>query len=222
MPWVTIGESFITKNKWYFTQPVAGELFRIKHQVSSTNKYIKAMVAPAFIDDGVNNILTPHGLSYRNESEIFTFQIPNIEVFSLAFRRLDSTNVAWKVFAEVFEGYSATDEISKEVIAAMSNIYSRGNGANLKPESGDKNLSANTIATLVADNKNRAYLTIRVGNEGISLFADKDEEGNGVNLIEELAPGEVYNLPLAGGIYRGDIYALAENGTSVSFTEFVD
>lgn len=133
--------------------------------------------------------------------------------------------ISLQVWQREFVGLSPSEinlvnQITTQVTNTMSNIYSRGNEANLKPTSGKKNLDPNTTTTLIETNDDRAYLTIRVGAEAIILFADKDEQGNGVNIIEELVPGEVYNLPTSDGIYRGDIFALSESQTTVKFTEF--
>lgn len=222
MPFKRIGTYLLSKD-WTITPPITSELIRITHFSTPKDEYLKGVVSLSFREDGIN-LLTPKRLSYRQEKDLFEFNIPRgVEQWSIAFRRLDDSQIPWRIQLEVFEGYivqeNLAEKITTKVIEAMSNIYSRGNEANLKPVSGEKNLDGGVIGTLVQKNDARAYLTVRVGSEGIILFAGKDEQGNGVNVIEELTPGEVYNLPVADGIYRGDVYVLAENDTQVKFTE---
>ena len=182
------------------------------------------MCAPAFTDDGVN-ILTPRRISYRPEAELITFDIPRgIEEFRLALRRLDFSSVAWRITVEEFVGYSSAqnliDAITISTGEQVSNIYSRANQSDLIPVSGSKQLTAGAIGTLVSANSKRAYLSIRVGDDAITLFAEKNEAGEGVNVIERVQPGEVYNLPTADGIWKGDIFALSEGNTELEYTEF--
>lgn len=226
MPFIKVGRFNLT-DKWQFTPEITGELIKIEtvDYVFANEEYLKAAVALAFKTEDETNTLFRQLLSYRNEKDLFEFSIPRgVENWSIGLKRLDKSSVAWLVDVYVFEGYiveeNIAEKITTRVIEAMSNIYSRGNEANLKPESGEKSLDAGVVRTLIQSNDDRAYLTIRVENEGVILFADKDEQGNGVNVIEELAPGEVYSLPIADGIYHGNIYALSENSTTISFTEF--
>lgn len=229
MPWVKIGESFLTKN-WYYTTATDGELFRLKHQISSTTNYIKAVCAPAFIDDGVN-ILTPRRISYRNEAELITFQIPKgIESFKLAMRRLDDSNIVWKVSVEVFAGYSSVqnlvDQIDNQLVVEleeliMDYLYQRGNALNISPKSKTIDLTADIPAELVDAEPKRAKLIVRC-NVDTKLYADFDETtGNLSNLIEDVRAGEVFLLPdVNGGIYKGIVYAVSEMDSKVTYTEY--
>ena len=226
MPFIKVGR-FNLIDKWQFTPEITGELIKIEtvDYVFTNEEYLKAAVALAFKTEDETNTLFRQLLSYRNEKDLFEFSIPRgVENWSIGLKRLDKSVFPWSVDVYVFEGdiveENIAEKITTKVIEAMTNIYSRGNEANLKPISGEKDLSAGAIGTLVKKNDDRAYLTIRVGSERIVLFADKDEQGNGINVIQRLEPGEVYNLPLADGIYHGDVYALADNSTTVEFTEF--
>ncbi len=222
MPWQTLGEAFLNNRNWYFTAPVQGELFRIRSQVSSTNEYIKAIVAPAFIDDGVN-ILTPHGLSYRPEAELFTFQIPQgVNEFKLAIKRLDESSITWKVYIEVFVGWSsATNQLSNIERLLMSYLYKRSAGANLNPSTEGVNLEIDTARLVVSENNNRQAVIIRVTDD-VKFYSSLDETTNTPSgLIEEVKAGEIFQLPnVQGSIYQGDIYGISSKETRVSYTEY--
>lgn len=223
MPFKRIGTYLLSKD-WTITPQITSELIRITHFSTPKDEYLKGVVSLAFREDGIN-LLSPKRLSYRQEKDLFEFDIPRgVEEWSIAFRRLDDSQIPWRIQVEVFEGYivqeNLAEKITEKVIEAMSNIYSRGNDANLVPNSGSKNLDAGVVGTLVKANDDRVFLTIRVGGEGIVLYANKDEAGVPSEVIEELAPGEVYNLPVSGGTYKGDIFVVAEEKTTVKFTEF--
>ena len=224
MPWQEIGTQFLTNKKWFFTETVEGELFRISHDVSVTDEYIKAVVAPAFIDDGIN-ILTPKRLSYRQEKELIFFDIPKgIDEFKLGFKRTDESKILWRIKAEVYVGYSSTenlvDLITLQVNNEMTNIYSRGSDANLQPRSGFKDLPANTGVKIIDSKEKRTHLTIRVGAGSLTLCASLDTAGAPVSIIEVLQAGEVFTLPIANGIYKGDIWGVSPVAQKVSFTEY--
>lgn len=207
-----------TSRDWRYSRPSKATYFRLKPQFITDDPPV-ILVAQA-IRDGNIFIFDKQEISVP-EPYIFKFDFPQeLGERVLAFKKIDTF---LRVDIEAFESQSldGLSQINKNFEEFMTNIYSRGNEANLKPMSNEKQLSANSIATLVSSNEERAYLTIRVGSEGVILFADKDENNEGINVIEELAPGEVYNLPVAGGIYRGDIYVIAENNTTVKYTEFV-
>lgn len=206
-----------TERDWRYSRPSSALYFRFKPQFIESKPPV-ILVAQA-IRDGNIFIFDKQKLEIP-EPYIFKFEFPQeLGERVLAFKKIDTF---LRVDIEAFESQSVDElsQINENLERLMTNIYSRGNEANLKPESGEKSLDAGVVGTLIQENNNRAYLTIRVGNEGIILFSDKDEQGNGVNVIEELAPGEVYNLPVADGVYRGDIFALAEAKTTVKFTEF--
>lgn len=215
--WKFIGTILTNSERdWRYSRPSSALYFRFKPQFIESKPPV-ILVAQA-IRDGNVFIFDKREIEVP-EPYIFKFEFPQeLGERVLAFKKIDTF---LRVDIEAFEGQSFNEltRIRENLEEFMSNIYSRGNEANLKPISGEKNLSANTIGTLVQANDERAYLTIRVGNEGIVLFSEKDENGNGINVIEELAPGEVYNLPIADGIYHGDIYALSETNTTVKFTE---
>ena len=227
MPWESQGEYELTSD-WQFTAPAEAEIFRINHLEPETNyeNFLRAVVAQGFNDTKVN-IFNPQIFTFRPESEIFLFNFPfGIQQHSLCFKALPFKDFKWIIEAEFFTSLNADENFANFLLSRfgeipdMSTIYSRCIHAILKPVSAVNSLSPGVVGTLVSENDNRAYLTVRTGPDNITLFADKNEQGEGVNVIAELKSGEVYDLPVNGGIYRGDVYALCDDTTKVSFTEF--
>lgn len=216
--WKFIGTILTNSSRdWRYSRPSKAIYFRFKPQFIE-DKPPTVLVAQA-VRDGNIYIFDKQVIEIP-EPYIFKLEFPEeLGERVLAFKKIDSI---LRVDIEAFEDQSLDKltAIKRELNEFMTNIYSRGYESNLTPMSGEKSLNAGVIGTVVEKNYNRAYFTIRVGGESVTLFADKDEQGNGINVIEVLAPGEVFNLPIADGIYRGDIYALSEHPTTVTFTEF--
>lgn len=227
MPWESLGTISVTDD-WQFTAPVEAEIFRLT-QLSVIGDYQdipRGVVAQGF-QDSVVNIFSPKIFTYRDESEIFLFNFPfGIQQHSLCLKRLSKENINWSIQAEYFTSENASEDYANYLLARygelpdMSNYYSRELSVNLQPVAGGKDINAGVVTSLLDENPKRAYLTIRATSQSVALYAGKDESNNGVTLIAQLDPGEIYNIPVAGGIYRGPIYAQVPNDSTVNFTEF--
>ena len=225
MPWKLIGLYTLT-NDWILTPPVIGEVFRIKHLpvLNPENKYIKAVFAQAFNDGGLN-IFEPKRLSYRTEPEVFIHFFPTgISQRQLAFKRLDdNTNILWRIQAEVFSSGNPEGDLANLLVSRITDfmaIYSRGNSG-LIPNSGNSTLQAGTPTRIVNENSDRQMFVLRTGDVAVDLYSSVNENGQPQGLIESLKPNEVYEFPAEQGIYRGEIFGMADVETQVSFTEYV-
>lgn len=224
MPWQQIGIYTLSKN-WVLTPPIVGEVFRIKHLVvyNPDQKYIKAVFAQAFYDAGLN-IFEPKRLSYRTEPEVFIHFFPTgISQRQLAFKRLDDNlNIFWRIKAEVYSSGNPEDDLANLMLTRIRDImsiYSRGS-ASLKAASGATNLEPDVGAKVINANANRQMFVIRTNEHEVKLYAHQDEQGNLQDLIETLKPNEVYEFPATQGVYRGDVFAISQMQTKVTYTEY--
>ncbi|MEH2154907.1 hypothetical protein [Nostoc sp.] len=112
MTWLNLGTFNLSKS-WLIV-PSAGDVFRVKHSLESQydGKYLKAVIAKAFSENGEINIYSPQRLSCRLlETEIFYF--PKDVVGGLGFLRLDDTDVIWSINVQVYQEnmfYSSTNK----------------------------------------------------------------------------------------------------------------
>jgi hypothetical protein len=229
MSWVNLGEINLTHD-WSFTPPVMGEVFRIIHKPVNNieNKYLKAVIAQGFVDEKLN-IFNPQRLSYRLESEIFTFYFPaGIAQQKLCLKRLDDTDIDWIIEAEVYQATNALEELSNYLKARFGEttimdylIDRTAASKSVSPVTFTGNMKVATVESLAGANQDRMHLIIRAGDKAINLYAGKSATGNGENLIEKVNPLQIFILPNQGGIYKGTVYCQCIGGDStVSVTEY--
>ncbi|PAX60040.1 hypothetical protein [Brunnivagina elsteri] len=229
MAWLALGEINLTQD-WEFTIPVVGEVFRIIHKpINNTdNKYLKAVVAQGFVDEKLN-IFNPQRLSYRSESEIFTFYFPSgIAQQKLCLKRLDYTDIDWIIEAEVYQAANPLEELSNYLKARfgettiMDYLVSTSSGfRSVFPTTVETMAEFSDVTEIVGRNPNRLHLIIRAGLQEISLFTNIAADGSGLNLIEKVPAGQLFILPNNGGIYKGDIFAQSAVAASdISITEY--
>jgi hypothetical protein len=229
MSWLALGEINLTQN-WTFTIPVVGEVFRIIHKpINNTeNKYLKAVVAQGFVDNKLN-IFNPQRLSYRSESEIFTFYFPSgIAQQKLCLKRLDNTDIDWIIEAEVYQAANPLEELSNYLKARfgettiMDYLISTSAGfQTVTPKTVSFPAKKDTVTPLVPANPNRLHLVVRATTRTISLFTEIAADGSGKNLIESIPAGQLFILPNTGGTYKGDIFCQsAVADSTISYTEY--
>ena len=113
MTWLSLGTFNLSKN-WLIV-PSSGEVFRVKHFLSAQydGKYLKAVIAKIFDENGEINIYSPQRLSYRLlETEVFYFP-KDVVGDGLGFLRLDDTGVDWSISIQVYQQnmfYSSTNK----------------------------------------------------------------------------------------------------------------
>lgn len=230
MPWQSLGQ-FQLIDEWIFSSPVAGEIFRISHQSigNANDKYLKAVVAQGF-DDGKVNIFNPQRLSYRPESEIFTFYFPaGIAQQKLLFKRLDQTDIDWIIEAEVFLAGDSQEDFANYIIARFGELMPLFPGSN-KVETKRYQYTANTEdkavgaigSKIIAENEYRRAASIfNSSSLPVTIGLRNNEQGVVTAILAVIPPKGIYELPLANdGIYTGDIYACAGSDASVEATEF--
>lgn len=234
MPWISLGTFSLTEN-WILTEPVVGEVFRVKHlPISNPDKqYLKAAIVQGFFDGVEFNLFDPRRLTYRSESEVFTFFFPQgIASHALAFKRLDSSNIEWIIEAEVFQGENS-DNFSNYIISRFSELMplfsSRAQDLTvtvrrdrLVASAVSVNVEALTTTTLAGINLERKALSIynRI-DQPILIGLVKKEDGSLDELLAEIPAGGIYELPTSeGSCYQREIYATSSMAGVVSVTEF--
>lgn len=240
MPWEKLG-IFLIKPNWTLTKPVEAELFRIKHfKINQSDKYyLKAVIAQAF---KVNFDLTTFNdkrFGYRTEPETFEFYFPpGLGEHSLAFKRLDDSPVSWRIEAEYFYsenpledyqnyinnrfGQSALNSFNQTIINNMSALYPRLFSGSTTPNSGTKTLQANKAVKVLSENLGRTEFNIRSKGHPVLLATGFDEQGNPLVVLEEMPPNYSYNhSATTAGLYKGEVWAMAQQDTKVTFTEYV-
>ncbi len=212
MPWLFLG-TFQLTNNWSFSEPVSGEVFRITHKpiINQEGQYLKAVVAQGFEDEKLN-IFSPQRLSYRIESEIFTFYFPaGIAQQRFYLKRLDNAGINWFIDVEVYQVERVVDDFSNYIISRFGelmplfNTASNGEILTKKETLGANNFTkpflTNTVSSLIPANLNRRGLIVynpsKVATATIAL-----EQIVGTNnvtgVIAEVPPRSMYELPSSG------------------------
>lgn len=229
MSWVSLGEINLTQD-WSFTPPVMGEVFRIIHKSVNNieNKYLKAVVAQGFVDEKLN-IFNPQRLSYRDESELFTFYFPSgIAQQKLCLKRLDITDIDWIIEAEVYQAANPLEELSNYLKSRFGDttmadylVSASVASPSVRPTTWSGNTKTATADLLVAENASRVCLVVRATDRELTLYAARNQDGSGNTLIERIPAGQIFILPNVGGIYKGNVYCQSKTVDSiVSFTEY--
>ncbi|RAM50397.1 MAG: hypothetical protein C6Y22_17530 [Hapalosiphonaceae cyanobacterium JJU2] len=236
MPWLSLGEITLTQD-WQISTPVEGEIFRIRHLSLDNPKkeYLKAVISPAFVDDGLN-ILSPKRLTYREEREIFLFYFPSgVASQQLAFKRLDVTDIQWTVSAEVFIAESTESDFSNYIVARFaelmplfSNAKIEVNFKELIPAVNTVNVSTTATKIVNAEPQRRSLSICHKSGDSVQIAAVMTTVNNIPTLqgiLATLDPGCVYELPMASdSFYTGAIHAkcVKSNGTAqLDIVEFV-
>jgi hypothetical protein len=238
MAWQSLGIVNLSKD-WSFTIPVTAEIFRIKHTpiILSKKDYLKAVVAQGFIDD-FYNIFDTRRLTYREgETEMFQFQFPlGLDAHSLFFKRLDDSPINWSIEVETF----VSSDIEKDFLDYLTTrfgdfmpLFSRAifNEAQ-EPEfklwtssnSGDKEVTANTVTMLLDETAHRRVLTIQNKSlVSVSLGTAANAEDNLITQeVIVLQPNEYYEFPAAGNeAYTGQVWAKAPAAVTLQIVEMI-
>ena len=235
MPWNNLGIYFV-KDDWTLTPPVTAELFRIKHLkiYQSEKYYLKGVIAQAFKDSSGVNTFGDKRFSYRPEPEIFEFYFPvGLGQHSLAFKRLDDSNIFWRIQVESFFTEDAELDYLNYLQARFGNInieeiimalYSRGTAEtqfDLSPDFKKTKLKSNTPKKLVEANPDRKQLTVRTGLHGITLATGFNDDGEPMQVLETIPANHNFDLPsTSNAIYQGEIWAISYANCLVEFTEY--
>lgn len=242
MPWEKLGIFFI-KDDWTLTKPVEGELFRIKHfKIYQSNKYyLKGVIAQAFKDSFGINTFDDKRFGYRPDPEIFEFYFPvGLGEHSLAFKRLDNSNITWRIEAEVFYsenpaedyqnyitnrfGQTAINQINQTLITNTINnmsLYPLLFSGSTTPKSETLKLVANKATKLLSSNDSRTRLRIYSTGHPILLATGFDENGQPLEKLLQLPPNYYHeDVITSAGMYKGDIYAISEQETYITVIEF--
>ncbi|MBH8578348.1 hypothetical protein I8752_36505 [Nostocaceae cyanobacterium CENA369] len=114
MTWQNLGT--FNLNKDWLIVPFTGEVCRVRHSLNKQydGKYLKAVVAKAFNEDGEINIYNPQRLSYR-VSELELFYFPKVVVGeSLGFLRLDDADVSWSISIQTYQENMFYSTVNKQ------------------------------------------------------------------------------------------------------------
>ena len=229
MTWNFLKEFQLSKD-WQFTDPVEGEIFRIRHKLIRAEYFNKTLargvIAQGF-DDGNINIFKSKLFAYKEEHEIFTLYYPQgLKERSLCFKRLDDSTDKWSIFVEVFRG-SPEENLKNYLIArfgeetvnmALTPLLFSGS---TDPNSLDKKIPAKKPAKVLSSNDSRTGLRIYSTNQPILLTTGFNESGIPLNILLKLPPNYYHEEMIStAGIYKGDIYALSEEETSILVIEF--
>ena len=240
MPWERLG-IYLIKSNWTLTKPVEAELFKIKHfKIYQSDKhYLKAAIAQAFKADNELTTYNNKRFSYRTEPETFEFYFPpGLGEHSLAFKRLDDSPVSWRIEAEYFYsenpledyqnyinnrfGQSALNNFNQEIINNMSALYPRLFSGSTTPSGGVKTLQAGKPEKVLSENLGRTEYTIRSKGHPVLLATGFDEQGKPLAILEEMPPNYNYNHnATTAGLYKGEVWAVSEQDTKITFTEYV-
>lgn len=232
MPWEKLGVFFV-KDDWTLTKPVEAELFRIKHfKIYQSNKYyLKGVIAQAFKDSFGINTFGDKRFGYRNDPEIFEFYFPvGLGERSLAFKRLDNSEVSWRIEVESFYSENAEIDYLNYIQARFGNInlegitmalYPRLYSGSLTPNSEDIKILANKPNKILNENIARQKLVVRTTGQSIILATGFDENGKPIEILEKIPANYNSDLPSSSvGTYQGEVWVLSEEETYISFTEF--
>lgn len=240
MPWEELGTFELITNKWIFSGEIEGEIFRVSHIPINRlpNDSLRAVIAQGFVDEeGIPNKFNPKIFAYGEESEVFTFPFPvGLSNHSLIFKRLDKNAVEWKIKAEVFfaenplqdyENYliarfgSATiTQFNQSLISNMA-LYPLLYSGSVTPTSNKIKLESNKPVKLRSENTGRTQIRIRTSGHAVLLATGFNESGSPLVVLEECPPNYLYvDQASSAGMYQGEIWAVSEHETHVSYTEY--
>lgn len=231
--WRLINSFYLTKD-WQYSNPIQGEIFRVKSYYidNFNNQYLKGVVASIFVDDQqVINLVESRRLSYRLEPEIFTFYFPpGLGNQRIGVKRLDSTDLTWSVEIEVFQSVNSTQDFENYLISrfgeiAVMALYQRGNAVTpLLNNSNNTDFNAQEQKRVLEANSARRSLTITNGSSTILIFGGVDKDGKITNVIRTLLANEEYEFPTLanGSIYMGEVWIrnLSQSSARVGHIEF--
>lgn len=238
MPWEKLGIFFI-KDDWTLTKPVEGELFRIKHfKIYKSDKYyLKGVIAQAFKDSFGINTFDHKRFGYRPDPEIFEFYFPvGLGEHSLAFKRLDASDISWRIEVEVFYSNNPTEDYQNYIANRFGNtaitqfnqtlitnmaLYPLLFSGSTTPKSSEIKLSANKVTKVLSNNDSRTEVRIQSTGHPVLLTTGFDETGKPLEVLLRIPPNYYYqDVITSAGIYKGDIYALSATETYIYTTEF--
>jgi hypothetical protein len=231
MPWQLISQITLTE-QWQLTPPISGEIFRIKHSpIFNPNKqYLKAVISPAFIDDGIN-LLKPQRLSYRDAHEVFTFYFPQgIAQQQLAFKRLDSTYIDWHIEAEIFYPARGEEDFANYLITRFGELMPLFNEISLQglevsvtnnfPEirkSNEKYATSTTPVAILIERTNRETASIYNSGSADITVGFLNLAGDAVDSpLAIIKPNGIYELP-AG--FANELYAVSATASEATVTD---
>lgn len=227
MSWVSLG-SFKLVNNWQFSAPSEGEIFRINHELIQNNgNSVRGVIAQGFEDERVN-IFNPKLFSYREETEIFTFYFPlGLKQHSLCLKRLDAVKSDWLVNVEVFQSGNAQNNLNNYLISRFGEtavnmaLYPLLYSGSVTPTSNKIKLESNKPVKLRSENTGRTQIRIRTSGHAVLLATGFNESGSPLVVLEECPPNYLYvDQASSAGMYQGEIWAVSEHETHVSYTEY--
>ncbi|MGD1910784.1 MAG: hypothetical protein ACFB2X_07985 [Rivularia sp. (in: cyanobacteria)] len=226
MTWISLGQ-FELINIWQFTKSFEGEIFRVKHQLNGDDySAVRGVIAQGFEDTQVN-VFNPKLFSYREESEIFAFYFPiGLSQHSLCFKRLDASKSNWIIDVEVFQSENPQDNLNNYLITrfgeatAMSLVPLLFSGSTT-PKSYEQKLVKNKPTKILNENDSRTELRINSTGQPVMLTTGFDETSKPEEVLLRMPPNYYHNeVASSAGIYKGAIYAIAQEETYLYITEF--
>ncbi|HIK27960.1 MAG: hypothetical protein N3E45_17135 [Oscillatoriaceae bacterium SKW80] len=233
--WRYLGR-FQLKDKWQILPARNFEIFRVKHQPISNpaNKYLKGVIAGAILEGEPINLISPQRLSYREESEIFTFYFPEgIGEKRLLFKRLDSTpDLKWEVLVEYYEPSSSVNEDFanyiinrfRDLMPLFTNVSTSLATIkyNLIPVSTTVAVVNNTPVLLIAANTLRRGLTIENPTNKEMILGFQISNNQLQQRWLEIPPRSFFEMPTGadGSCYTGAIFVLPGISGSLTVVEF--
>ena len=103
MSWLSIGKFDLIRDQ-IISVPATGEMFRISHESSESEKSdLRGIISQGFFDDTIN-VFNRKRLIYMSESEIFIFPLSlPIASMQLYFQRLDQSQNNWNIHVETYQ-----------------------------------------------------------------------------------------------------------------------
>ncbi len=232
MSWRSLGRYILNKN-WQYTNPVQGEIFRIKSGLisSTSNQYLKGAISSIVMDeDRKINLFDSKRLSYRIEPEIFTFYFPiGLGDQRIGIKRLDDTNLIWTIELEVLNVDSQDYDFDKFItqfgdrILSFMSVYNRGVAfVPHTPASARIELNSREKKKILDANSKRRNLTLTNGSSLILVCDGFQENGAPKTVLYTLQPNEEYNFPVNNGLYQGEVHFmnLTESKANASYIEY--
>lgn len=243
MPWESLGE-FELINEWIFSRLIEGEIFRILHRPIaglSRETSLRAVIAQGFLDEAGLNRFSSKIFTYNDELEVFTFYFPvGVSEHSIIFKRLDKNNIPWFVELQMFVadnpeedyqnylitrfGTNVITRFSQTLITSITknmSLYPLLFSGSTTPSSETIKLVANKATKLLSSNDSRTQLRIYSTGHPILLATNFDENGQPVEKLLQLPPNYYHeDVITSAGMYKGDIYAIAEQETYITVIEF--
>jgi len=237
MTWNSLGK-FELSQDWTFSEPVEGEIFRIFHQpIEDLPKgSLRGVITQGFRDSqSFVNTFAPKLFTYGNDYELFSFYFPvGFSEHSIILKRLDNNPANWIVEVQVFQAENPTQDYENYLLSRFGReaITQFNQSLNMHltpllysgstaPESKTVTLKANHPVVIFPENEART--TIRMYSEGhpILLATGFDEAGKPLEVLAQLPPNYAYEDVIStAGMYKGNIFALCEQDSSVLAIEF--